>query len=210
MSEGDVRRELIAQAAGGDRVAMERLLLEHYSRLFRHIAPRLAGPLERLLSAEDIVQETFIQAIRDIGTCKCRTEVSFAAWLNAIADHRLLDAVKKLKRKKRGGDHVHVHGMAGDAYSSMADLVAMLSDGGHTPSQSAARHEGVQAIQVGIAALPDDQREAVRLHHLVGKSIEETAAAMDSTPGSVRGLLRRANQALRDALVRATLWLSRK
>jgi len=210
MSEGNVQQELIAQAIGGDRVALERLLLEHYTRLSRHIAPRLAGPLERLLNAEDIVQETFIQAIRNVGTCKCRTEVSFAAWLNTIADHRLLDAVKKLKRKKRGGDRAEVHGPAGDAYRSMVDLAAMLSDGGHRPSQSAARHEGVQAIQVGIAALPDDQREAVQLHHLGGKSIKETAAAMDRTPGAVRGLLRRANQALRDALVRSTLWLSKK
>jgi len=210
MSEGNVQQELIAQAIGGGRVALERLLLEHYTRLSRHIAPRLAGPLKRLLSAEDIVQETFIQAIRDIGACTCRTEVSFAAWLNTIADHRLLDAVKKLKRKKRGGGHVHVHGMGDDAYGSMVNLVEMLSDGGHRPSQSAARREGVQAIQVGIAALPDDQRQAVRLHHLDGKSIEETAAAMGRTPGAVRGLLRRANQALRDALVRATLWLSMK
>jgi len=65
-------------------------------------------------------------------------------------------------------------------------------------------------VQVGIAGLPDDQREAIWLHHLSGKSIEETAAAMDRTPASVRGLLQRARQALRDALVRSTLWLSKK
>ena len=104
MSKSNGHQKLIAQAVSGDRVALEQLLLDHYTRLSRHIAPKLAGPLERLLSAEDIVQETLIGAVNSIATCKCRTEVSFGAWLNAIADHRLFDAVKKLKRKKRGGD----------------------------------------------------------------------------------------------------------
>ena len=210
MAGSEGQQDLIAQATRGDAVALEELLLDHYARLSRHIAPKLAGRLEKLLTVEDIVQETFIQAIRDIRKCQALTERSFAAWLNTIADHCLQDAVRKRNRKKRGGDRVEARGAGGDPLSSMADLVEMLSDHGHTPSESAARHEAIQAVQVGIAGLPDDQREAVWLHHLVGKSIEETAAAMDRTPASVRGLLQRARQALRDALVRSTLWLSKK
>lgn len=210
MSEGDAQQELIAQAIGGDRAALERLLLAHYTRLSRHVTPKLARPFEGLLGADDIVQETFVHAIRDIGKCRCRTERSFAAWLNHIADHRVLDAAKRLKRKKRGGGRARVGGPPAGTSSSMADLVALLSSDGRTPSQSAARHEAVQAVQVGIAALPDEQREAVRLHHLAGRSIEQTAAAMGRTTGAVRGLLRRANQALREALVRSTLWLSNR
>ena len=114
------------------------------------------------------------------------------------------------KRKKRGGDRVEARAPAADPFGSMADLVEMLSGGGRSPSQSAARREAVAAMQAGIAALPDDQRQAVRLHHLSGKTLEETATMMDRTPGAVRGLLRRANEALREALVRATLWLSTK
>jgi RNA polymerase sigma-70 factor (ECF subfamily) len=210
MSEGNVQHDLIAQAIGGDRAALERLLLEHYTGLSRHVAPKLARPLDGPLGADDIVQETFVHAIRDIGKCRSRTERSFAAWLNRIADRRVLDAAKRLKRKKRGGGRARVGGPPADRSSSMADLVALLSSDGRTPSQSAARHEAVQAVQVGIAALPDPQREAVRLHHLGGKSIEQTAAAMGRTPGAVRGLLRRANQSLREALVRSTWWLSKK
>jgi RNA polymerase sigma-70 factor (ECF subfamily) len=198
------------RAIRGDRVALERLLLAQYTRLWQHITSKLKGRLAALLSADDIVQETFVQAIRDIHNCESRTERSFAAWLNTIADHRLLDIARKLNRKKRGGGIAEAHGPVGDTSDSMAELVEMLSTGGRTPSQSAARHEAIQAIQVAIAALPDDQREAVRLHHLDGKSIDETAVVMGRTPGAVRGLLQRARRALRDALVRSTLWLSRR
>ncbi len=58
--------------------------------------------------------------------------------------------------------------------------------------------------------LPDDQREAIRLRYLSGRSLEETAAAMQRSPGAVRGLVQRAKQALRGAMVRSTLWLSKK
>jgi len=198
---------LIGRASQGDSVALEELLLLHYTRLSRHIAPQLAGRLGKFLAVEDLVQDTFIQAIRDIRTCQARTERSFAAWLNAIADHCLQDVVRKLNRKKRGGDRLAVRGRGGDPRSSVAGLVELLSNGGDTPSQSAARNEAVEAVQVRIAQLPENQREAVRLHHLGGRSIEETAAAMRRTPGAVRGLLQRARRSLRDALERSTLWL---
>jgi RNA polymerase sigma factor (sigma-70 family) len=73
-----------------------------------------------------------------------------------------------------------------------------------------AGHEAVQAVHVGLAGLPDDQREAIRLHYLDGASVKETAAAMERSPDAVRGLLHRAKQALRNTLGRSSRWLSKK
>jgi len=210
MADSSSQQDLIARAVRGDRTALGLVLLDQYGRLSRHVAPKLAGRLAGRVGVDDIVQETFRQAIRAIESCQARTGRSFSAWLNTIADRCLLDALKKLNRKKRGGDRVEARAPAADPFGSMANLVEMLSDGRRSPSQSAARREAVAAMQAGIAALPDDQRQAVRLHHLSGKSVVETATMMDRTPGAVRGLLRRANEALREALVRATLWLSTK
>jgi RNA polymerase sigma-70 factor (ECF subfamily) len=92
----------------------------------------------------------------------------------------------------------------------MLNLVEQLSDHGSTPSGNAARQEAVRAVQVGLAELPSAQREAVMLHHLDGRSVDETAAAMDRSPGAVRGLLQRARQSLREALGRSSRWFPRK
>ena len=89
-----------------------------------------------------------------------------------------------------------------------AELVELLSGREHQPDKSVARREAIHAVQVGIAALPDDQREAIRLHVLEGKSLEETAAALNRTPGAVRALAYRAKLQLREAMGSASMWLS--
>ena len=86
----------------------------------------------------------------------------------------------------------------------------MLSDGRRTPGRSIARREAVRAVQVVIAGLPDDYQQAIRLRYFEGKSLAETAAAMDRSPGAVRGLIDRAKEKMRAALGRASLYLSTK
>ena len=56
--------------------------------------------------------------------------------------------------------------------------------------------------------LPDEQRLAICLHVLEGRSLEETAAIIGRTPGAVRALIYRAKQQLREGLGRASAWLS--
>jgi RNA polymerase sigma-70 factor (ECF subfamily) len=159
-----------------------------------------------LIDVDDVLQEAFIQAIRDIHTCQASTTEGFAAWLTMIAQHRLQDMLKRQKRRKRGGDRRQNH-VEQDGASSWLGLIDLVAGPVHTPSQSVARREAVRAIQVAVAALPDDQREAVRRRYLDGKSIDETAAEMDRTPAAVNGLVRRAKQALRESLKASSEWL---
>lgn len=57
--EVERQRELVASAIAGNREALEELLLAHCDVLAEHIRPKLMGPLQNLISAEDILQETF-------------------------------------------------------------------------------------------------------------------------------------------------------
>ena len=59
-----------------------------------------------------------------------------------------------------------------------------LGDDVGTPSQNAAQQEAVLAVQVGVSALPPDQREAIRMHCLDRLSLEETAEVMQRSPGA--------------------------
>ena len=205
--DGD-ERDLLAAAANGDRAAMERLLLAHYSRLERHVAAGIPPSLQRMLSAEHVLQETFIHAFRDIRRFDVYDAVSFHSWLRAIADHRLTDAIRRLRAAKRGGGWRAVEQPA--QTSSLADLTALLAAPSDRPSRAAVHAEAVQAIQVRLAGLPDDQQQAIRLRYLQEQSLDSVAAAMDRSPNAVRGLLHRGKASLREMLGRTSRWWSRR
>jgi RNA polymerase sigma-70 factor (ECF subfamily) len=82
--------------------------------------------------------------------------------------------------------------------------------GDRSPGSVVAQGEAVQALQVALAALPADQRRAIQLHLLEGKSLDETATALGRTPDAIRGLVHRGKQALQAAMGRASLWLKSK
>ena len=206
MSTSSGQTDLIQRARAGDRAALQQLLWDHYNRLVGFIAPRLSGNLQRLVAIEDVVQETFILAIRDIGNCQAASDQAFAAWLSAIAEHRLHDIIKGLYRRKRGGDRRQVEALVVGSAGGLVELVELVSDHRSTPGRALTRHEAVQAMQIGIAALPEDQREAIRLRYLEGKSIEETAAKLGRTAAAVNGLVRRAKESLRSTLLDSSRW----
>jgi RNA polymerase sigma-70 factor (ECF subfamily) len=200
---------LVAAAVGGDRFALERLLLAHYDDLARRIGAKLPPRLQATQAVEDILQLTFMQAFRDIGGLEQREGATFGDWLARIAEHRLLDAIKQHDRQKRGGDRQQVENAACND-SRILSLWDWIAAADTSPSSVAAREEALQALSVALAALPDDQRVAIRLRLLDGKSLEETATELGRTPDAVRGLIHRGKQQLAEAMGRASNWLKSK
>ncbi len=72
----------------------------------------------------------------------------------------------------------------------------MLSAASHTASRSVVRHEAVQAVHNGIEELPDHYRQAVQLHLIDGRNLDEVAEIMNRTPRAVQGLVDRAKKKL--------------
>jgi RNA polymerase sigma-70 factor (ECF subfamily) len=206
-----LQRELVRQAVDGDTQALEQLLLAHCDTVAEHIRPKLAGPLQSLISVEDILQETFFRAFQQIGNFEPKSDNSFVAWLKIIAESRIMDAIKHQKRRKRGGDMRRIEQPHDVFQTSVADLMAVLADDdGDSPSRIVATDEAVRAMQVAIASLPDEQRQAVLLRYFAQKSLEEAGSEMDRSPEAVRGLLRRAKTALRQRMQRTSIWLSKR
>jgi RNA polymerase sigma-70 factor (ECF subfamily) len=111
---------------------------------------------------------------------------------------------------KRGGGRIVTRTPSDGQQSSYIDLLELISSDGRTPSQSVANQEAIQAMQIAVAGLPNEQREAIRLRYLEGKSLDETASAMRRTQNAIRGLLHRAKQALREMLGDSAKWYSKK
>jgi RNA polymerase sigma-70 factor (ECF subfamily) len=207
MSENASEHSLVQQAIAGERFALERLLLMHARRLSRHLQPKIPDVLKGKIEVDDILQQTFLQVFRDIGTFSPAGDGSFYAWLRGIADNRLFDNIREHKRKKRGGGFRR-QVASGTRGSVAGDILDLLSAGKSTPSVSIARREIIDAIQVGVACLPDDQRRAIQLHCLEGRSLDETAQLMEKTPGAIRALVHRGKCKLQEQLDRSALWLS--
>jgi RNA polymerase sigma-70 factor (ECF subfamily) len=201
---GDLHQQLLGDAVAGNRTALERLLILEFGHIHRHIARQLPDWLRGAMSVDDLLQDTFAQAFRDIGQFNFRSEGSLRSWLCKIADNRLQDVIRRLRRKKRGGGRAP---MPLDAnQSSWLELAAIISDHGDSPSQVAARGEIVQAVQVGMSSLPDDQREAVRRRFIERQDYAAMGEAMGRSPQAARSLVYRAKDSLRDFMGRSSRW----
>ena len=169
MSDESERENLLRRLIEGDRLALEQMLFSFHDRLLLHIRKKLPASLKTVVDADDILQQTYVAAFRNFGNFEPRSARAFYRWLATIAENQVLDAIKGQKRKKRGGDFKRLESRPSENYSSMANLLDVLSGGGRSPSMLAARAEGVRALQVAMAGLADDYREVIRLTCIEGK-----------------------------------------
>ena len=200
MSHDDAN--LIASAIEGDHVALQKLLISRAVVLRKFADRKLPAVMRDRVDTEDIVQQVYVEAFRSIHRFRLDEADSFQAWLLKVAEHVINDVIKHHQRVKRGGKFHRVRPTKTTESQSVADLVDLLSAEGHSPSQSAMGHEAVAALTEAINALPDDNRRAVQLRLLEGKSLEETASLMNRSPRAVQGLVDRAKKKMRAVLGR--------
>jgi RNA polymerase sigma-70 factor (ECF subfamily) len=154
------------------------------------IDPRLQGKVD----ASDIVQEALLKAHRALPEFQWRSEGELAAWLRKILANTLTDAI----RKHTAG--VRDVGLEQSLEASSSRLEALLAAGPSSPSQQALRQEQLLGLAVALAQLPEDQRTAVELKHLQGRSVAGIARQMQRSRAAVAGLLRRGLERLRELL----------
>ena len=173
----------------------------HADALTRRLQLRMPRALERINAVDDILQQTYADAYRDIGQFQSREPGSFFAWLQTIAENRLRNAIKAAGRQKRGGDRGSFDPPPG-ALTSVRDMLAQVAGDDPTASIDAMREEAVLALNVALAEMPADYRQVLQLRYLNGLSMEETAQAMNRTPDAVRSLSDRAKKRLREMMAK--------
>jgi len=199
--------DLIEQARQGDRVALGRLLIAHDARLRGHISRRISHDLQGLLSVEDVLQETYIEAHRHIGGFEPHGPQAIYRWLAAIADHKLIDAARAAHAAKRPPPHRALTSPV-DRSTSFLALAELVDDKGKTPSRVVAGQEAVRSVQVALAALPEACRQAVWMRHIEGQSVSEIATALGRTEHAVHQLCYRGLALLREQMGSRSRYLS--
>lgn len=135
---------------------------------------------------------------------------AFYCWVAAIAEHRLLDLLKGLRRARRSPGTGARLLAPRDGTESVAGLLADLAEDTATPSRFAAREEAIAAVRVGLAGLAEDYREVLRVRYVERLPVEEIAARMQRTVSAVHNLCHRGLAQLRAALGRSSCYLTRK
>jgi len=200
---------LIARAVAGDEVALSQLLYRHHGRLATEVGGKLPADLQGSVSAEDIVQETFVVAFQRIGSFNPQDHERFYSWLAVIARNRLMDAIKAHRADKRGGGRVVAATAPSTGDEEVVLLLEMLAAHSRTPSRSAANHEAAQAIQQALDEVSEDYAKALRMRYLEGLPVAEVAARMNRSEGAIHMLCHRGLEALRQVLGDASRFLTK-
>lgn len=140
----------------------------------------------------DAVQKTLLQAHRKLGQCEAETEIQFRAWLRTILTNVLLEELRQIR--------VPDVSICKAMEESSLRFEEFLAADDSTPSQRLMREEQLIRLADAMAALPVEQQQAIRLHHLDGHSLIEAGQQMNRSKGAIAGLLFRGLRALRKEL----------
>lgn len=181
-SEADVA-ELLTKVRGGDQAALAELYAKHRDKLRRMVQLRLDHRLAGRVSASDVLQEAYIDAVKRIDHYFAKPDQSFFGWLRLVVGQRLADVHREhLAQKRDAGAEVPINRGAGGADS--ACLAACLLGGGTSPSNAAARHESFGALETALEQMDPLDREVLALRHFEELSNAETAALLGIQPAA--------------------------
>jgi RNA polymerase sigma-70 factor (ECF subfamily) len=200
MKETRTTKELLRQALQGDWEALGRLLEAERAALHRLAQRQLTGRVAVRVDASDIIQQTFLEAYRSFPQFAGQDVRELLAWLQSILDHKVAGAIRDhtLLQKRNVGREQSMD----DSRGGGAPLKQELDAGHSSPSQKAIRGEEAERLSQALTVLPDDQREAVRLRHLEGWSLDDIASHLGRSPAATAGLIKRGMLALRRQLHR--------
>lgn len=169
----------IAATVEGDREAAQALLtdlLPRVGNLVRYLIGRDAD-------VEDITQRVLVEILRSLHTY--RGDSQLTTWTDRIAIRTTLSYMKRRR-------------IVASRQSDIATELTAVQDnqGSDNPEQYFARRQAVRALD----ALPEEQRTAVVLHHIVGMSVPELADRLAVPFETVRSRLRIGLHKLRECL----------
>lgn len=170
---------LLADAAAGDRHAVNRLLALLQPAVIRYCRGRLATATARH-SADDVAQEILLSVFGALHRFQGNPQ-GFLAFVYGIARHKVTDAYRANGRDK----------------STPVEELPDNTDKQLGPDEHVMRDELRSGIHYYLEFLTDNQREVLQLRVLVGLSSEEVAHAMETTSSAVRVAQHRALKALR-------------
>ena len=192
-------KDLIDKARGGDAAALGKLLESIATYLNLLASVQIGRRLQGKVDASDIVQETFLEAHRQITNFRGGSEGELLAWLRRILAGQIALTLRKYLGTK-GRDVRMERELVAQLDESSHALGAQLAASASTPSQHASRREQAVLLADALSRLPADYRQVIVLRHIEALTFPEVAVRMERSEDSVQKLWVRALGSLRRAL----------
>ena len=186
-TKAESEQELIIRLKAGDKAAWSECLDTHSPNVYA-LALRLMGSETE---AEDVLQETFINAYKAIGSFEGRS--GLGTWLYRIAYNA---SMMRLRRPKKELVSVEESLMTEDGRL----IPEQLFDWCCLPEQEFETDEVKVRLERAIQELPEQYKAVFILRELEGLSTQETADALELTVGATKVRLHRARLWLRERL----------
>lgn len=182
-SADDSELELVERAIDGDRSAFEQLYKNYIRRVY-NLVFRMVGTAQE---AEEVTQEAFYQAYRNLGGFERRSK--FYTWLFRIATNVSLQHLKRQTRRRR---------------ESALDDVPETAFTPRRPGPEAEveSRQTYRDLDRAVDKLPPNQRAVLVLGPIQGHSYEQMAQILHTNEEVIKGRLHRARENLRNLLKR--------
>ncbi|MGA4840357.1 ECF subfamily RNA polymerase sigma factor, BldN family [Streptomyces sp. G45] len=167
--------DLVERAQAGESDAFGRLYDQYSDTVYRYIYYRVGGKA----TAEDLTSETFLRALRRIGTFTWQGR-DFGAWLVTIARNLVADHFKssRFRLEVTTGEMLDANEVE------------------RSPEDSVLESLSNAALLDAVRRLNPQQQECVTLRFLQGLSVAETARVMGKNEGAIKTLQYRAVRTL--------------
>ncbi len=174
----------VSRARAGDSDAF-RLLVEQHSRLVFRVAYRMTGNEH---DADDVVQETFLRAYKQLGRFEERA--NFGTWLHRIAVNCALDLLRSRGRLDRhyGGD------------PEEAEMMGAISSSDPQQDRLLLSAELRNQVTAAMEKLSGNERTAFVLRHFEGMPVEEIGKTLGIQVNAAKHTIFRAVRKLRESL----------
>jgi RNA polymerase sigma-70 factor (ECF subfamily) len=180
--------ERVRRAQNGDLQAFEQLFQQYQRGIYNTIFQVVRSESD----AADLTQDAFIRAFRALP--RLQSPEAFTTWLYRIAVNLSRNHLRDMARG-RTESLEYASGEEDEAGGQRE-----IADASGDPALLAQTQDMSRRVRLAIATLSEDHRTVITLHHLQGMSVEQIAAIMDCSVGTVKSRLSRARDHLRRKL----------
>ena len=187
---------LVERLRAGDAAALEALMSEYASRVYR-----LAFGITRDQGdAEEVAQDVFLTLATK--TAMFEERAALGSWIYRITTNAALNKRRGKRREVETSLEEHLPAFQADGHRE-GDRTYLLADWSQNPERELLSGETRRVLERALDALPERYRAVVTLRDVEELSNEQAAELLGESVASVKSRLHRARQALREQLTRS-------
>lgn len=175
--------QIIREVKDGNVESYAELITRYEKKIYAFVC-NILRPYRDEALAEDLCQETFYKAFKSLKSFR-DDDALFSTWLYTIARNTVISELRKSKNTEVFLDDTNAFSL------SSSDLL---------PEQEVLQQERSGMIREAINLLPENQRSAIILREYEEMDYKEIATILGLTVSSVKSLLFRARQSIKNQL----------